>query len=205
MHIHQQKDWNNILFYRYQSYHLCQWTIEIGKIIKDPLMRCIFTNRTIGMTSFSTGTNPTIGSNGPSELTHRIRLCILDMSGKMRYSSLGLKNTILIFERKCTLHLKRVISEDVRIIEDPTQTRRHLAGTASISRSTRHLSTRPKIKTLVIAISNLSYQLSVNLTILKSLELIFCLSYSECMPLISFKFSQYRGTSKHCCRSKKPF
>ena len=29
-------------------------------------MRCIFTNRTIGMTSFSIGTNPTIGTNGPS-------------------------------------------------------------------------------------------------------------------------------------------
>ena len=29
-------------------------------------MRCIFTNRTIGMTSFSIGTNCTIGTNGPS-------------------------------------------------------------------------------------------------------------------------------------------
>ena len=29
-------------------------------------MRCIFTNRTIGMRSFSIGTNPTIGTNGPS-------------------------------------------------------------------------------------------------------------------------------------------
>ena len=29
-------------------------------------MRCILTNRTIGMTSFSIGTNPTIGTNGPS-------------------------------------------------------------------------------------------------------------------------------------------
>ena len=29
-------------------------------------MRCTFTNRTIGMTSFSIGTNPTIGTNGPS-------------------------------------------------------------------------------------------------------------------------------------------
>ena len=29
-------------------------------------MRCIFTNRTIGMTSFSIGTNRTIGTNGPS-------------------------------------------------------------------------------------------------------------------------------------------
>ena len=43
-------------------------------------MRCIFTNRTIQMTFFSIGTNPTIGTNGPSELTNRIRLCILDMS-----------------------------------------------------------------------------------------------------------------------------
>ena len=33
------------------------------KIIKVPLMRCIFTNRTIGMTPFSIGT---IGTNGPS-------------------------------------------------------------------------------------------------------------------------------------------
>ena len=31
-------------------------------------MRCIFTNRTIGMTSFLIGTNQTIGTNGPSEL-----------------------------------------------------------------------------------------------------------------------------------------
>ena len=31
-------------------------------------MRCIFTNRTIGMTSFSIGTNRTIDTNGPSEL-----------------------------------------------------------------------------------------------------------------------------------------
>ena len=37
-----------------------------GKIIEVPSMRCIFTNRTIGMTSFSIGTNPTIGTNGPS-------------------------------------------------------------------------------------------------------------------------------------------
>ena len=29
-------------------------------------MRCIFTNRTIGRTSSSIGTNPTIGTNGPS-------------------------------------------------------------------------------------------------------------------------------------------
>ena len=28
----------------------------------------LFTNRTIGMTSFSIGTNRTIGTNGPSEL-----------------------------------------------------------------------------------------------------------------------------------------
>ena len=28
----------------------------------------LFTNRTIGMTSFSIGTNRTIGANGPSEL-----------------------------------------------------------------------------------------------------------------------------------------
>ena len=33
------------------------------------------------MTSFSIGTNGTIGTNGPSELTNRIRLCILDMTG----------------------------------------------------------------------------------------------------------------------------
>ena len=31
-------------------------------------MRCIFTNRTIGMASFSIGTNRTISTNGPSEL-----------------------------------------------------------------------------------------------------------------------------------------
>ena len=31
-------------------------------------MRCIFTNRTIGMVSFSIGTNRTISANGPSEL-----------------------------------------------------------------------------------------------------------------------------------------
>ena len=37
-----------------------------GKIIEVPSMRCIFTNRTIRMTSFSIGTNPTIGTNGPS-------------------------------------------------------------------------------------------------------------------------------------------
>ena len=44
-------------------------------------MKCIFTNRTTGMTFFSMGTNPTIGTNGLSELTNRIRLCILDMTG----------------------------------------------------------------------------------------------------------------------------
>ena len=37
-----------------------------GKIIKVPLIRCIFTDRTIGMTSLSVGTNPTTGTNGPS-------------------------------------------------------------------------------------------------------------------------------------------
>ena len=76
MHIHQQNHWNDIIFYWYQSYHWYQWTIGIalyparshGKIIKVPLMRCIFTNRTIGMTSFSIGTNRTIGPNGPLEL-----------------------------------------------------------------------------------------------------------------------------------------
>ena len=31
-------------------------------------MRCIFTNRTIGMACFSIGTNCTIGINGPLEL-----------------------------------------------------------------------------------------------------------------------------------------
>ena len=31
-------------------------------------MKCIFTNRTIGVTCFSIGTNHTIGTNGPSEL-----------------------------------------------------------------------------------------------------------------------------------------
>ena len=31
-------------------------------------MRCILTNRTIGMMAFSIGTNHTIGTNGPSEL-----------------------------------------------------------------------------------------------------------------------------------------
>ena len=63
-----------MLFHWYQSYHWYQWTIGItlyparshGKIIKVPLMRCIFTDRTIGMTSFSIGTKPTIGTNGPS-------------------------------------------------------------------------------------------------------------------------------------------
>ena len=40
-------------------------------------MRCIFTNRTIGITSFSIGTNRTIGTNGPSVCV----LCILDMCG----------------------------------------------------------------------------------------------------------------------------
>ena len=38
------------------------------------------TNRTIGMTSFSISTNHTIGTNGPSKLTNRTRLCILDLS-----------------------------------------------------------------------------------------------------------------------------
>ena len=66
----------DVLFYWYQSYHWYQWTIGIalyparshGRIIKVPLMRCIFTNRTIRMTSFFTGTNRTIATNGPSEL-----------------------------------------------------------------------------------------------------------------------------------------
>ena len=31
-------------------------------------MRCSFTDRTIGTTLFSIGTNRTIGTNGPSEL-----------------------------------------------------------------------------------------------------------------------------------------
>ena len=33
-------------------------------------MRYIFTNRTIGMASFSIGTNGTIGTNGPLELPY---------------------------------------------------------------------------------------------------------------------------------------
>ena len=43
-------------------------------------MRCVFTDRTIGMTSFPIGSNTTIGTHGPSEFTNRIRFCILDMS-----------------------------------------------------------------------------------------------------------------------------
>ena len=35
---------------------------------KVPLMKGIITNTTIGMTSFSAGTNCTIGTHGPSEL-----------------------------------------------------------------------------------------------------------------------------------------
>ena len=76
MHIHQQNHWNDIIFYWYQSHQWYQRTIGIAlyparwqvKIILFPLMRCIFTNRTTGMTSFSIGTNRTIGTNGPSEL-----------------------------------------------------------------------------------------------------------------------------------------
>ena len=76
MHIHQENHWNDIIFYWYQSYHWYQWTIRITlfparpreKIIYVTLMRCIFTNRTIGMASFSIGTNRTISTNGPSEL-----------------------------------------------------------------------------------------------------------------------------------------
>ena len=51
-----------------------QWTIRIALYParrnkkKVRLMRCIFTNRTIGMMCFSIGTNRTIGTNGPSEL-----------------------------------------------------------------------------------------------------------------------------------------
>ena len=67
-HIHQQNYWNDILFYGYQ------WTVGIAlyparshaKIIEVPLLRCIFTNRTTGMTSLSIGTNHTISTNGPS-------------------------------------------------------------------------------------------------------------------------------------------
>ena len=51
-------------------------------------MKCIFTNRTIGITFFSIGTNPTIGTNGLSELTNRIRLCMLDMAGRFAESRL---------------------------------------------------------------------------------------------------------------------
>ena len=46
-------------------------------------MKCVFTNKTIGMTFISIGTNPTIGTNGLSELTNRIRLCILDMTAPL--------------------------------------------------------------------------------------------------------------------------
>ena len=67
-HIHQQNYWNDILFYWYQ------WTVGIAlyparshaKIIEVPLLRCIFTNRTTGMTSLSIGTNHTISTNEPS-------------------------------------------------------------------------------------------------------------------------------------------
>ena len=74
-------------------------------------MRCIFTSRTIGITSFSIVTNRTIGTNGPSELTNRIRLCILDMSGGSsfffyRYTFFQLKtynNTLLTLRTSLTL------------------------------------------------------------------------------------------------------
>ena len=46
---------------------------------QSPLNEMHIHQRTIGMTFFST--NPTIGTNGPSELTNRVRLCILDMTG----------------------------------------------------------------------------------------------------------------------------
>ena len=36
------------------------------------------------MTSFPIGSNTTIGTNGPSELTNRIRFCILDTSTSSR-------------------------------------------------------------------------------------------------------------------------
>ena len=42
----------------------------------------IYPNKTIGTTSFSISINRTISTNGPSELTNRIRLCILDMSDR---------------------------------------------------------------------------------------------------------------------------
>ena len=48
---------------------------------QSPLNEMHIHQRTIGMTFFSIGINPTIGTNGPSELTNRIRLCILDMTG----------------------------------------------------------------------------------------------------------------------------
>ena len=62
MHINQQNHWNDSLFYWYQLHHWYQWTIGIalypvrshGKTINNtsPLMRCIFTNGTIGMTFY---------------------------------------------------------------------------------------------------------------------------------------------------------
>ena len=43
---------------------------KIKLIIQVSLMRCILINRTIGMRSFSIGTNPTIGTNGHNSYHH---------------------------------------------------------------------------------------------------------------------------------------
>ena len=34
MHMHQQKHWNRVLFYWYQSYHWYQWTISLTNRIR---------------------------------------------------------------------------------------------------------------------------------------------------------------------------
>ena len=53
-------------------------------VLKANLFR---TNWTIGVTSFSIRINRTISANGPSELTNRIRWCILDMRGGSKENS----------------------------------------------------------------------------------------------------------------------
>ena len=71
MHIHQWNHWNRVLFHWYQNGPLelpCTQPHHMRKESKVPLMRCILTNRTIGIECFSIGTNRTIGTNGPLEL-----------------------------------------------------------------------------------------------------------------------------------------
>lgn len=57
------------------------------------------TNRTIGVTSFSISINRIIGTNGPTDLTNRIRFYILDMS-VISFSASSVIDPLFVYLKK---------------------------------------------------------------------------------------------------------